>query len=74
MLEQMAWLAGEGCSVYLAPVVTEGGPEAELTPTLGARGIEVLDPIVVRSTTRVGRVRLGVRELPSCAGGLDRAR
>lgn len=64
ILEQMVWLAAEGCSVSLAPVVTEGRPAPEISAALGANGIDVLDPILVRARSPAARAWLGHAEHP----------
>jgi len=64
ILEQMAWLAAEGCDVSLAPIMTSGDPEPELSPAIDRHGIRLLDPV---RTRRRRPVKLS-RPLPSVAG------
>lgn len=65
ILEQMAWLAAEGFHISLAPVADEGGPAPEISPVVSARGIDVLDPLIVRGMSRAGRSWGGLRAHPT---------
>jgi glycosyltransferase involved in cell wall biosynthesis len=73
ILEQMAWLVADGCRVSLVPVVTQGAPAPEISGAVGARGIEVLNPILVRVHSPAARAWLGLAEHPSNLRDIQRS-